>query len=339
MSNSSNPPPTGKIDFSISPVTIVLVAALMLIGTWLAWYFVWRPFPVDSALPHYTPVTHISGKLVSVGSDTLTDVMELSSKGFRDIYPEVLIQLEHKGSGSAPPALIEGTSQLAPMSRAMTPEEIAAFETKYGYKPTAYRIALDALAVYVNKENPTKQLTLAQVDGIYSSSLKRGGPSIATWGSLGLSGDWASRAIALYGRDSVSGTHDYFKQHALQGGEFKSSVHEDISESVVEDVANDVAGIGYSGIGWKISSVRAIALAETGTAFVTPTYDHALDGSYPLARFLYLYVNQKPGEPLDPLTGEFVKYVLSYEGQQAVVQAKFFPLPAKVVAETLSSKN
>lgn len=332
-------PPGSGIDFSISPLAIGLVAALMLIGSWLAWYFVWRPFPVDSAIPHYTPVTHISGKLVSVGSDTLTDVMVLCSKGFRDIYPETVVELEHKGSGSAPPALIEGSSQLAPMSRPMTLEEITAFETKYGYKPTAYRIALDALAIYVNKENPTKQLTLAQVDGIYSSSLKRGGVSIAKWGALGLSGDWASRAISLYGRDSVSGTHDYFKQHALQGGEFKSSVHEDISESVVEDVANDIAGIGYSGIGWKTSQVRAVALAEKGAAFVTPTYDHALDGSYPLARFLYLYVNQKPGQPLDPLTGEFIRFVLSYEGQQAIVQAKFFPLPAKVVAETLSGKN
>jgi phosphate transport system substrate-binding protein len=159
------------------------------------------------------------------------------------------------------------------------------------------------------------------------------------WGALGLTGEWANRPISLYGRDSVSGTHDYFKQHALQNGDFKSSVHEDISEGVVEDVVNDVAGIGYSGIGWKSSSVRAVALAETGAAFVTPTYDHALDGSYPLARFLYLYVNRKPGQPLDALTGEFIKFVLSYEGQQAVVQAKFYPLPATVVAETLSNKN
>jgi phosphate transport system substrate-binding protein len=344
MSNASSqppqtPPPGNHMDLSISPKVIALVAALMVIGTWLAWFLVWRPFPVDSAIAHYTKVPGVSGKLVSVGSDTLADVMVLCSKGFSEIYPEVAFQLEHKGSGSAPPALIEGTSQLAPMSRPMTPEEIAAFEARYGYKPTAYRIALDALAIYVNKGNPTKQLTLQQVDAIYSSSLKRGAASITTWGAVGSSGDWAGKVISLYGRDSVSGTHDYFKQHALQNGDFKSGVHEDISESVVEDVANDVAGIGYSGIGWKTSQVRAVALAETGTVFVTPNYEHALDGSYPLARFLYLYVNRKPGQPLDPLTGEFIKFVLSREGQQADVQAKFFPLPANVIADTLSGKN
>jgi phosphate transport system substrate-binding protein len=324
---------------SVNPLAIVGAAAAMLIVAWLVWYFVWRPFPVDSALPHYAVVPNLSGKLVSVGSDTLTDVMALSSEAFRQIYPNVVVELEHKGSGSAPAALIERRSQLGPMSRPMTQEEVSAFETKYGYKPRAYRVALDALAVYVNKQNPLKQMTLPQLDGIFSSAPKSGSASIVTWGAFGLSGEWASRAITLYGRDSVSGTHDYFKEHVLQNADFKPTIHEDISETVVENVANDVAGIGYSGIGWKTSNVRALLLSQTTGGYVTPSYQHALDGSYPLSRFLYIYVNQKPGQALDPLTGEFIRYLLSYEGQKAVVQAKFFPLPATVVAETMAGKN
>ena len=333
------PPRRTDIDFSISLPVILATAGVMAIICWLAWYFLWRPFPVDSRIPHYTKAANVSGNLVSIGSDTLADIMVLCSREFRAIYPQVTIQLEVKGSGTAPPALIDGTSQLAPMSRQMTQDEVEAFGRKYGYKPTFYKIALDALAIYVNKENPIRGMTLQQADGIFSSTLKRGGPSLETWGSVGLTGDWANKAITLYGRDSVSGLHDYFKQHVLQSGVFKTTVQEAISENVVDGVADDASGIGYSGIGWKTSKVRTVALGKTEGTFVEPTYKNSLDGSYPLARFLYIYVNQRPGQPLDRLTGEFIKYVLSYGGQEAVVQAKFFPLPAQMVAETLSVKN
>jgi phosphate transport system substrate-binding protein len=274
-----------------------------------------------------------------VGSDTLADVMVLGSQQFQKLYPNVTMHLEHSGSGTAPTALTGGRSQLAPMSRVMTDEEIGAFQAKYGYKPTAYRVALDALAIYVNKDNPIRGLTLQQADGIFSSTRKHGGPSLEIWGAVGLSGDWTNRAITLYGRDSVSGTHDFFKQHALLGGDFKPGVHENISEEVIEGVAGDPSGIGYSGIGWKTSQVRALALGEAADKLIEPTYEHALDGSYPLTRFLYIYVNQPPDQPLDKLTGEFIRFVLSHEGQEIVVQAKFFPLPAKIVSDTLSGKN
>ena len=221
----------------------------------------------------------------------------------------------------------------------MTVGEVEAFESKYGYKPTFYRVALDALAIFVNKDNPVRGVTLAQLDGVFSSTLRRGGPSLDTWGALGLSGDWTTKAITLYGRDNVSGTHAYFQEHVLQNGEFKTTVHENISEEVVDGVANDPSGIGYSGIGWRTSKVRVVPLAESASNYVKPTYDNVLSGAYPLARFLYIYVNQKPGQPLDKLTGEFIRYVLSHEGQEAVVEAKFFPLPVKIITETLSGKN
>jgi phosphate transport system substrate-binding protein len=336
---SDVPPSRTDVDFSLSPRILLTAAGLMVIGCWLAWYFIWRPFSVDSAIPRYTRAEKLSGHLMSVGSDTLADVMVKCSNAFMTIYPDVTIQLEHKGSATAAPALIEGRSQLAPMSRPMSDDEVATFVNKYGYKPTFYRVGLDALGIYVNKSNPIRELTLQQVDGIFSSTLRRGGPSIEKWGSLGASGEWVNKPIALYGRDQVSGTHQYFKEHALHNGEFKASVHEDISEEVVEGVANDMSGIGYAGIGWKTSQVRPVSLAETAGHFVEPTYANALDRSYPLARFLYIYVNQPPGQPPDKLTGEFIKYVLSREGQEAVVQAKFFPLPAQMVTETLSGKN
>ncbi len=332
-SADGGPLPRTDIDFSLRPKLLVPVILLMGLATWLWWWFFARPFPVDSNIPHYVQQSNLAGTIVSVGSDTLTDVMVQSSRSFRQLYPGVTIQLEDKGSGTAPPALIEGRSQLAPMSRLMTEEELHAFEAKYGYPPTAYKIALDALAVYVSRDNPIRQMTIQQLDGLFSAKQRPGGESYETWGSVGLTGDWASKHVELFGRDANSGTHDFFRQHVLAGADFKASVHEDLSQDVVQDVADHVNGVGYSGIGWRTSGVRPVALANKGTEFFEPTYEDSLAGRYPLARFLYIYVNQPPGKPLDGASGEFIKYVLSYEGQQAVVQAKFFPLTAKLIGE------
>jgi phosphate transport system substrate-binding protein len=220
----------------------------------------------------------------------------------------------------------------------MTDEETHAFEAKYGYPPTAYKIALDALAVYANRDNPIRQITLQQLDGMYSSTRRKGGVAIDTWGALGLTGDWATRNIELFGRDAKSGTHDFFRQHVLDNGDFRQTVHEDLSQEVVQDVAEHQNGVGYSGIGWKTSNVRTVALGNSAQEFFEPTYEDSLSGRYPLARFLYIYVNQPPGKPLEGAAGEFIKYVRSYEGQETVVEAKFFPLPAKIVAEAAARR-
>ncbi len=140
---------------------------------------------------------------------------------------------------------------------------------------------------------------------------------------MGLSGEWANKAISLYGRDGLPRTHDYFRQHVLQNGDFKTTVQEGISENVVDGGGEDTSSIGDSGIGWKTSKVRTLALGETAGAFVEPTYGNSLDGTYPLARYLHIYLNQRPGKALDGVTGEFIKYVLSYEGQIAVIESKF----------------
>lgn len=293
---------------------------------------------VDPDLPRYERVGGVSGNLNSIGSDTLNNLMTLWAEGFRAIYPNVNIQIEGKGSSTAPPALIEGTAQLGPMSRSMKSKEIDEFEKQYGYKPTPIRVAIDALAVFVHKDNPIDGLTLTQVDSVFSGTYKRGGRPVNTWGDLGLEGAWANRPLSLYGRNSASGTYGYFKDIALKNGDYKNTVKEQPgSSSVVQGVASDLGGIGYSGIGYQTSGVKAIALGDSRGELYEPTLDHALAGDYPLARFLYVYVNKKPNEPLDKLTREFVKFVLSQAGQQIVVKDGYYPLPAAVADETIDA--
>src|SRR6266566_2595721 len=294
---------------------------------------------VDPALKPYEKVSGVSGNLNSIGSDTLNNLMTLWAEGFRAIYPNVNIQIEGKGSSTAPPALIEGTAQLGPMSREMKAAEIDPFEKKYGHKPTEVKVAIDSLAVFVHKDNPIKGLSLDQLDNIFSSTNKRGGQPINTWGELGLKGEWANRPLSLYGRNSASGTYGFFKEHALKNGDYRSSVKEQPgSSSVVQGVANDLGGIGYSGIGYKTSGVKARALAEAaGGAVHEPSLENCLSGAYPMARFLYIYVNKKPNEPMDKLVHEFVKFVNSKEGQEIVVKDGYYPMPAAVATETLTA--
>ncbi|MGZ5007071.1 MAG: PstS family phosphate ABC transporter substrate-binding protein [Methylobacter sp.] len=294
---------------------------------------------VDPGVPEYQKASGVSGNLSSVGSDTLANLMTLWAEEFNRAYPNVNIQIQAAGSSTAPPALTEGTSNLGPMSREMKDDEIEAFEDKYGYKPTAIPVAIDALAVLVNKDNPVKGLTMEQVDSIFSSTNKCGGDkSIETWGDAGVSA-WGSKSIQLYGRNSVSGTYGYFKEHALCKGDFKNNVNEQPgSASVVQSVTSSVNGIGYSGMGYTTSGVKMVPLAKKGSkTFVDATPENAIAGTYPLTRYLYIYVNKKPNQPLAPLDNEFIKMVLSKTGQQVVIKDGYIPLPAKVVDKVLAT--
>jgi phosphate transport system substrate-binding protein len=294
---------------------------------------------VDPDLPSYRAVGGVSGAISSVGSDTLNNLMTLWAETFRKFYPNARVQVEGKGSSTAPPALISGTAQLGPMSRAMKGSEVDQFEKRYGYKPTQLRVAVDALAVFVNKDNPIKCLSLTQVDAVFSKSRRRGArEDVTTWGQLGLAGEWAARPISLYGRNSASGTYGFFKEHVLLNGDFKDSVKEQPgSASVVQGVTVDRYAVGYSGIGYATPGVRAVPLADRdGGPCVEAVADNAYSGAYPLARFLYVYVNKAPGRPLDPLTREFVRLILSRQGQEAVVKDGYFPVPASVAREELT---
>ena len=293
---------------------------------------------VDASLPAYAKVSGVSGSLSSVGSDTMNNMMTLWAETYRRNYPNVKIQIEGKGSSTAPPALIEGTAQLGPMSRAMKNTEVDAFERKFRYKPTVFPVAIDALAVYVNKDNPIKGLTLAQVDAIFSKSRRWGhNENIQLWKQAGWDGESGSSPISIYGRNSASGTYGFFKEHALKNGDFKDEVKEQPgSASVVQSVSEDQAGIGYSGIGYLTSNVRAVPLGEKeGMPFKEATQQNADNGSYPLWRHLYIYVNKAPNKPLDPIVGEFIKFIYSKDGQKVVVKDGFFPLKADMIEKEL----
>jgi len=295
---------------------------------------------VDSELPDYVAVEGISGSLKSIGSDTMNNEMTLWAEGFQRYYPNVKIEIEGKGSSTAPPALITGAAQFGPMSRVMKDEEIDEFEKKFGYKPTALGTSIDMLAVYVNKDNPIKGLTLPQLDAIFSKTRNGGYPrDLRTWGQLGLTGAFANARISLYGRNSASGTYGFFKENALFKGDFKDEVKEQPgSSSVVQGCASDKFAIGYSGIGYKTADVRAVPLAvEEGEDIVEAIPENAYSGDYPLARVLYVYINYKPGSQLDPLRREFIKYIFSQEGQQNVVKDGYYPVPAALAREALAS--
>lgn len=290
-------------------------------------------------LPEYKAVSGISGNLSSVGSDTLANLMTLWTEEYKRHYPNVNIQVQAAGSSTAPPALTEATSNLGPMSRKMKDQEVEAFEKKYGYEPTAIRVAIDALAVFVHKDNPIEGLSIPQVDAIFSSTRKCNyEKDVTTWGDIGLGGEWATRSIQLYGRNSVSGTYGYFKEHALCKGDFKSNVNEQPgSASVVQSVTSSLNSIGYSGIGYKTSGVKALAISgKEGEPFIAATEENSISGEYPLSRYLYVYVNKNPNEPLPPLEAEFIKMVLSKSGQQVVEKDGYIALPHQVIEAELA---
>ena len=290
------------------------------------------------SIPKYQPIdADLRGTLDSVGSDTMNNLMTYWAEGFAKHYPGVKVQIEGKGSSTAPPALIEGVSEFGPMSRAMKNEEKDEFEKRFGYKPTRLRTCLDALAVFVNKDNPIESMSLDQVDAVFSKTRNRGMSTVTTWGDLGMSGDFANAKVSLFGRNSASGTYGFFKKNALKKGDYKDEVKEQPgSSAVVQGVSKDRFAIGYSGIGYKTSDVRAVPLASReGKTAYEATLENVVNEDYPLGRFLNVYVNKAPGKPIDPMVREFLLYVFSREGQEVVLKAGYLPLTADVCAEEI----
>ena len=289
-------------------------------------------------LADYQRIRGLAGNLTSSGSDTLANLVTLWTESFQREYQSVNIQVQAAGSSTAPPALTEGTANFGPMSRPMTENEMQAFEGRHGYKPTPVRVAMDALAVYVHKDNPLESLRIDQVDAIYSITRRCGGNrDLRVWGQAGLTGSWKTRPIQLYGRNSVSGTYGYFKQVALCSGDFKNTVNEQPgSASVVQAIASSLNGVGYSGIGYVTQGVKALALSVRGDEPVAATTANALSGEYPLARYLYVYVNKRPNTPLTLLETEFLRLVLSAEGQEIVKKDGYIPLSAEVAQMELA---
>lgn len=296
---------------------------------------------IDPALKPYEKVSgEVAGSLKCVGSDTMNNLVALWAEGFKKFYPSVQEGIEGKGSASAPPALTEGTCTFGPMSRDWKPSEIDEFKQKHGYAPTVVPVAIDMLAVFVHKDNPLKSLSLQEVDAIFSKNRTGGAKNeIRTWGDLGLEGEWKDKPISLYGRNATSGTYGYFKENALFKGDFKPTVKEQPgSSAVVQAVASDKYGIGYSGIGYSTADVRAVPLAaKQGAAAIATEPKFAYSGDYPLSRFLYLSVNHKPGTAIDPLRGEFIRYVLSATGQGDVRKDGYLPVTGPIAKRALQS--
>ncbi|WP_105903340.1 PstS family phosphate ABC transporter substrate-binding protein [Vibrio gangliei] len=288
-------------------------------------------------LAPYKKMSGLSGTISSVGSDTLATLMLLWAQEFQHIYPNVHMQVQASGSSTAPTALTEATSQFGPMSRPMKAKEREAFERQYGYPPVQLKIAIDAIGIFVHKDNPIEGLNFTQVDAIFSSTLKCGATqSLNTWQQLGINTDWAKLGFQLFGRNSVSGTYGYFKQHALCDGDFKRQVNEQLgSASVVQSVASSINSIGYSGVGYQVSKARLLPIAKEGRDYVAPTRANILNGDYPLARYLYVYVNKNPLKPLPQPQAEFLKFIYSKQGQIGVEKDGYVPLSQALASAQL----
>ncbi len=288
---------------------------------------------IDPALPEYVPVAELRGALTSIGSAGLNNLMTLWAEEFAQRQPGMNIQIEGNGGSTAPAALIGGYSHIGTMSRPFNDKEVAAFTTKYGYPPTAIEVAIEALAVFVHRDNPISNLTLTDLDRIYSSTRRRGGVAATTWGDLGLVGDWSALPLDLHGRNSASGTYGYFKMEVLQRGDFLPTLKEQPgSTAVVNAVSASRGGIGHTGCGYVTDAVRLVPLADGNRPAVLPIYAACLDNSYPLVRRLYLYINRKPGMSESPVH-QFIKFVLSKPGQAVVVKDGYFPLSPALAAE------
>lgn len=288
---------------------------------------------IDSALPEYERVSGVSGAVRSMGSDTMNNIMTGWGEEFTRFYPAVQVEVEGKGSSTAPPALIEGQAQFGPMSRPMKAGEVDKFKEAFGYEPTLLRTGIDCLAVFVHKDCPLNEISLDQIAEIFGASSGE-----MTWGDIGVEdASWVDQPISLYGRNSASGTYGYFKSVGLGGDDYKETVKEQPgSSAVVQAIAAEPYAMGYSGIGYINPSVKALSVSFDGGESFQPNAEYAGTGDYPLARFLYVYVNKDPRETFEPLRAEFIRMIFSRTGQQTVEQYGYFPVSGELAREELS---
>jgi phosphate transport system substrate-binding protein len=300
-----------------------------------------KGYLTESGWTDYQAQGDLSGTIPIVGSDSMANLVIFWAEAFKKYYPKVDISIQSTGSSTAPPALTAGQASIGPMSRLMNADEIRAFETQLGYKPTPIAVAIDALAVFVHPDNPLPGLDLAQLDAIFSAAPSCGHSvaqaAVTRWGELGLAGDWAGQPLELFGRNSISGTYQYFKLHALCDGAFNPAIQERPgSASLVQAVSQSRYAMGYAALAYASPAVRVLPLARAGSAdFVEPSRENAINGSYPLARLLYLYVNHNPAQPRDPLVREFIRMALSLQGQELVGRDGYAPLPFGVAQREL----
>lgn len=285
---------------------------------------------IDPAIQPYAKAVGISGALTVAGSETMKGLSHRWESKLRELYPGMVIHIQGIGSETGPPALLDGKAQIVAMSRQMTRKEIEDFTKQYGYEPTEVPVAADALAVFVHRDNPLAGMTLAELDATFCKEHRRGlNEDRISWSSFGLSGEWSEAAITLLGRNKTSGTSTFFREQVCGNGDFKDKMKAEAgSASVVVGVKKDRYAIGFSGIGYRTSFVKPIPLAVAkDKPLIEPTFETVTDGSYPLRRYLYLYINKAPKAVMPTAVTEFVKFAVSQEGQHAVIEEGFFPLP------------
>ena len=290
------------------------------------------PITVDARLADFRRVDKLDGKIRSIGSSTLSNLMNRWAEAFKLLYPNVEVDITGGGSGMALAALLENRADLAPMSRPMNAKEMNDFQAKFGYPPTRITVALDAIAIYVNKTNPLEALTLTQLDSVFSASHKRGGESIKTWGQLGLSGEWANLEIQPKGPAITHGMYSVFKEMVMENGDFRFDLKSElVSTSIVQNVGAEKSAIGFASYFFSSRRTRPLALSTTKSGpYFLPTQQNCLAGKYPLARFLYVYVNKKPGATLNAATGQFLGFICSKQGQETSAKEGNYPLNADV---------
>ena len=307
----------------------------------------------DANLPHYNPQPKVAGNFKVQGSDTMYPLLTRIAMELQRRNPKISFDIRGGGSTEAIAKFLEPPHSkvgkvvifdersfppLVSSSRELFDAEIKEFEAQHGYEPLAVPVAVDAVALYVHKDNPLKGVTLDEVDAMFSTTRNRGHKAAITqWGQLGLTGGWETAKIELYGRDRKSGTRAFFQEHSLAGGEFMPGVRDEPgAASVILDLSRNPTGIGYSGFGLQGSNVRILPLAEaSGMPFVTPSATTITDQTYPLRRVLYLYLDKDPKSPLPDVVKEFLTFIMSQEGQEAVIKAGFFPLPASQVTKNV----
>lgn len=293
----------------------------------------------EAQLPSYEVQPGIAGDISSVGSDTLAGLMTRWSERFRELQPDVNIQVQAGGSATAPPALAEGVSTIGPMSRKMRRAEIEAFRERYGYAPLEVPLAIDAIAILVHRDNPLRAIALSQLDRIFSANaLCAAGMPLMRWSEVlpeEAPATLRSLPVQPVGRNAASGTYGFFREQVLCGGDYQSRMYElPGSASVVQAVAMDRRAIGYASIGFRNASVRVLPVAGADGAAVAPTRKTIVDRRYPLARTLFAYVNRAPGRPLPQPERAFLDFVLSAPGQAEVPAQGYLSLPEDLVRAT-----
>jgi phosphate transport system substrate-binding protein len=334
---------------------VTAASALPVLSTWAESLYPTKQV-VDSGIASYQAKAGVTGAIVVAGSDSMQPIILKAASAFKLLQPGVKIAVQGGGSDAALDQFLQnqatirrgdanskghhvsGHVDLLASSRPLTEEERNDFRSRYGSEPLEMPIAQDAIAIYVNQDNPVPSLTLEQLDALFSQSRKRGAPTaITTWGQLGLKDGWDEQPVRLYGRDKRSGTRAMFLHIALLDGTFRSDVKEQPGPAMeILDISRDRHGIGYAGIEFKASTVRIVPIAsKAGETPVSPTAETATDRSYPLTRSLYLYAKRDSQGQLEPEIAEFLRFINSREGQETFTRAGVYSIPSEQVAANL----